>query len=210
MYLMKLLRTQKLCKIAHFVGIDEAGRGPIAGPVAIGLVAVPSDFPLSFFEGIKDSKQLTAFDRERWALKAHTALDRGTLHYSVCFSSPAQIDRAGITVAIEDAIQKAVEAVEVKLSRTCVFLDGSLRGPEHAAFRKVSVRGDEHEPLISLASILAKVYRDHAMQKLAINYPLYGFERHKGYGTPEHYEAIKEHGLCFIHRKSFVKLTPTN
>jgi len=191
----------------HFVGVDEAGRGPIAGPVAVGVVAVPAHFPLSFFDGIADSKELTERAREYWALKAHEALDQGLLHYSVCFSSSGQIDRVGIVAAVEDAIQKAVAAVDVRLSKTCVFLDGSLKGPENAAYRKISVKGDEYEPLVSLASILAKVYRDHAMEKFGKKYPHYGFEKHKGYGTREHYEAIKEHGLCAIHRKSFVKLS---
>lgn len=197
--------TSKSCAVQHFLGVDEAGRGPIAGPVAVGVVAVPPTFPFSFFDGIEDSKQLSVVAREQWALKAHEALDRGLLHYSVCFSSPAQIDRMGIVAAVEDAIEKAVAAVEVKLGKTCVFLDGSLKGPD-AAYRKVSVRGDEFEPLVSLASVLAKVYRDHAMEKLGRKYPQYGFHKHKGYGTREHYEAIKEHGLCSIHRKSFVKL----
>lgn len=202
------LRTPRSCNITHFVGVDEAGRGPIAGPVAVGVVAVPSEFPRSFFEGIRDSKQLTERGRETWALRAHEALDEGLLHYSVCFAAPVQIDRLGIVAAVEDAVHKAVEAVEVRLSRTCLFLDGSLKGPEKAAHVKVAVRGDEHEPLIALASILAKVYRDHAMVKLAHKYPEYGFDKHKGYGTKEHYEAIREHGLCALHRKSFIRLTP--
>lgn len=200
-------RESKSCAVKHFVGIDEAGRGPIAGPVSVGVVAVPANFPLSFFDGISDSKELTEKARERWALKAHEALDSGLLHYSVCFSTAAQIDSMGIVAAVEYAIAKAVEAVGVRLSRTCVFLDGSLKGPEAAAHRKVSVRGDEYEPLVSLASILAKVYRDHAMKKFAQKFPQYGFENHKGYGTREHYEAIKKHGLCVLHRQSFVKLS---
>lgn len=197
----------KVPEVRHFIGVDEAGRGPIAGPVAVGVVAISAGFPLSFFEGIKDSKQLSVAEREAWALKAHEALAGGLLHYSVCFSSPSQIDRMGIVFSVEDAIEKAVAAVGVRLGKTCVFLDGSLVGPENAASRKVSVRGDEYEPLVSLASILAKVYRDNAMEKLGKKYPQYGFHKHKGYGTKEHYQAIKEHGLCPIHRKSFVKLS---
>lgn len=203
-----LLYTPRSCNIKHFIGVDEAGRGPIAGPVAVGVVAINAAFPFSFFKGIRDSKQLSESQREMWALKAHAALDRGMLHYSVCFSTPQQIDRMGIVAAVEEALSKAIEAVDVRLSKTCVFLDGSLPEPSRAAHTRVANKGDEYEPLISLASVLAKVYRDHAMVKLARKYPHYGFDQHKGYGTRDHYEAIKEHGLCDLHRKSFITLTP--
>lgn len=195
----------KTTKTAHFIGVDEAGRGPLAGPVAVGVVSIPTHFPLSFFEGIRDSKELSEEAREAWALKAQAALSLG-LHYSVCFSSSMQIDRLGIVAAVEEASAKALAALDVRLKRACVFLDGALAAPEGAGQCKVSVRGDVCEPLVSLASILAKVYRDSAMERFSRRYPEYGFERHRGYGTPEHYAAIREHGLCAIHRRSFVTL----
>lgn len=192
--------------ITYFLGVDEAGRGPIAGPVAVGVVLIRDGFPADFFDEIADSKQLTEPMRERWHKKASIARDAGLLNFDVAFASAEQIDEMGIVPAVARAMQEALFRLDFKPKKTCLFLDGSLKGPEHIAHVRIAVRGDMHEPLISLASIMAKVERDRLMERLSTQYPGYGFEVHKGYGTSEHYLALKRLGLSPLHRRSFIHL----
>ncbi len=187
----------------YLIGVDEAGRGPLAGPVAVGAVMIPLDFDWSLIEGVKDSKQLRAQVRERIFAETEVLARRGKLKYAVRFSSSAMIDELGIARAVKRALTVAIGALEADPLECTVLLDGSLYAPSEFADQRTIIRGDETEPVISLASIAAKVSRDRRMEKLALEYPQWGFDVHKGYGTLDHRRAISRVGLSDIHRASF-------
>jgi ribonuclease HII len=187
----------------YVIGIDEAGRGPLAGPVAVGAVMVPEDFDWSLIEGVKDSKQLRPQIREELFEKLQSLERRGKLRYAVRFSSSQSIDRIGIVRSIRRALVCALEALEPDPAVCTVLLDGSLYAPRQFVDQRTIIRGDQSEPVIGLASIAAKVLRDRRMEKLALEYPSWGFDIHKGYGTLEHRRAISAHGLSDLHRASF-------
>ncbi|HEY4517553.1 MAG TPA: ribonuclease HII [Candidatus Paceibacterota bacterium] len=191
-------------RIKYIIGIDEAGRGPVAGAVSVGAVLIPARFDWAPWQGVRDSKQLTALARERWYGRIAEAQNGGGLRYSVSFTGSSQIDRGGIVPAIRAALARSLLKLETDPFECLVLLDGSLKAPEEYRFQRTIIRGDQLEPVISLASIVAKVSRDRQMVQLAKKYPLYGFESHKGYGTRQHYASIKKHGLCAIHRESFL------
>jgi len=184
------------------LGVDEAGRGPLAGPVAVGVVALPLGFDvLAEFPTVKDSKMLGPQKREKIFVEVERRASRGDLHFAVRFSSHDYIDRFGITHAVQTAVWSGVRELSSPAHAT-VMLDGLLRAPKEYLQRTV-VHGDGLVPVIGLASILAKVTRDRTMEQLARLYPEYGFDQHKGYGTREHYVALRKHGLCDIHRKTY-------
>lgn len=189
----------------YIIGIDEAGRGPLAGPVAVGTVKIKKDFNKKFFKGIKDSKKLTEEERGTWFELAKNAQKRKELFFSVSLISNTIIDKHGISKAIKIGINKNLEKLSVSKKESYILLDGSLKAPIEYKNQFTIIKGDEKIPLISLASIVAKVTRDRYMKNLAKKYPKYGFEKHKGYGTEEHRRAIKKHGSISIHRKSFIK-----
>lgn len=189
------------------LGADEAGRGPLAGPVAVGAVLVPEGFDVAReFPGVRDSKQLTEKARDGLFAKLEERAARGDLRFRVEFEDAATIDSEGIAFAVRRALHRAVNVLAPDAALvTKVQLDGSLRAPPEYA-QETIIDGDELVPLISLASVAAKVTRDRLMVTLAAAYPLYGFERHKGYGTAAHYEQLRAHGLCAIHRRTFIHL----
>lgn len=164
---------------------------------------IESGFDLSFFSGIRDSKQLSEKEREAWYLTVRQAHDAGLLRYAVTTSSHEVIDRRGIVPAIRSSIDRVLVRLEADPKRCALILDGGLRAPSVFLRQETIIRGDESEPLISAASIMAKVTRDKLMKRLGRRFPAYGFEVHKGYGTKKHREAIGEYGLCDIHRLSF-------
>jgi ribonuclease HII len=178
-------------------GVDEAGRGPLAGPVSAAAVILdPDNVP----EGLADSKVIPAFRRE----ELYAEIMRSALAVSVAFSSPDLIERLNIRGATLDAMRRAVRGLSLR--PTTVEIDGKdvphgLNLPARAI-----VDGDALVPAISAASIIAKVTRDRLMVKLAAEFPLYGFERHMGYGTAEHTRAIDTHGPCRHHRRTFGRL----
>jgi ribonuclease HII len=188
------------------VGIDEAGRGPLAGPVAVGVVVAPVGVSAAIFDGVRDSKQMTELGREIWFEKLRILEAEYGVRAHVEFSSAQYIDAYGIVPAVKRAMARALAVLEVDPSETSILLDGSLYAPQKFLMQKTIIRGDESEPIISLASVAAKVKRDKLMKRLALRYPDYGFEIHKGYGTKAHREAIKIHGPCDIHRRTFIKL----
>ena len=195
-----------LSAMRFMLGVDEAGRGPLAGPVSVGIVAVPEGFDVAReFPGVADSKKLSEKRREEifTMLEARTA--RGDARFRVEFESAGDIDREGIAVVIRRAVARGVNALAPDAALGRIQLDGALRAPAEYA-QETIVNGDELIPLISLASIAAKVVRDRLMVELAAEYPQYEFEKHKGYGTKTHYEMIEKHGLCVIHRRSFIHL----
>ncbi len=185
------------------IGIDEAGRGPLAGPVAVGAVMVPMDFDWSQLEGVRDSKKLSERAREK-IFESTRELERvAGLSFVVSTSSAAYIDTYGIVPAIKRALGEALARLNVEPSDCRVLLDGSLSAPVQYIYQETMIRGDDTEPIISLASILAKVMRDRLMKRLSPKYPAYDFHAHKGYGTASHVSAIARYGLSEMHRATF-------
>jgi len=191
--------------ISYIVGIDEAGRGPLAGPVAVGLVCIPKNFNKKLFGKAKDSKMLSEKVREEIFLETKKLHKEGLLKYAVSMVQAKAIDEKGISYAIKLCIKRCLKKCEVDPLKTRVLLDGSLKAPKEFKNQQTIIKGDQKEKVISLASIMAKVTRDRWMKRIAQKYPEYGFEIHKGYGTKKHRELIQKHGLCPIHRKSFCK-----
>ena len=185
------------------IGVDEAGRGPLAGPLAVGMVYLPSDFDIKgIFPGITDSKLLTEKKRNEFFAQLQLFHKRGILSYTVSFVAPSVIDERGLTKAVDLAVRRGIRRLAPDPAHTLVILDGLLHAPREY-LQKTIIGGDRSEPAISLASVAAKVARDRRMRHLARSFPEYGFEVHKGYGTKAHQRALSRFGLCDLHRKSF-------
>lgn len=191
--------------IRFFIGVDEVGRGPLAGPLCVGACLVKARAARSFLRGIKDSKQLSPEERARWASRLRGAAAEEHCRLSTVFVGEERIDRDGLAAALTRAVCRALRRLGVAPESCLVLLDGGMRAPKTFPFQKTIIGGDESVPLIAAASIIAKVRRDQYMIRLAKQLPQYGFERHKGYGTKEHYQALWKYGLSPVHRKSFLK-----
>lgn len=176
-------------------GVDEAGRGPLAGPVCAAAVIMPEGL---IIEGVNDSKKLTSKKRE----KLFDIIKNEAICYSVAFASASEIDEINILNATHLAMTRAVEGLE-KVPEV-VLVDGNSL-PKWYYDSEAIVKGDAVCHSIACASILAKVSRDRLMLLEAEKYPQYSFEKHKGYGTKVHVQALKEYGPCPIHRKTFLK-----
>lgn len=187
--------------VRYIIGIDEVGRGPLAGPVAVGAV-LASRRMLRHFRDIKESKQLTPLQREEWVRKMESLLG-SELRIAVSMVSAKMIDRIGIVPSIRSALARSLEKLEVNANECQVLLDGGLYAPEHFVNQQTIIRGDATHTIIAMASVVAKVHRDKYMTRLSKKYPLYDFHTHKGYGTRNHKNALKEHGPSDIHRISF-------
>lgn len=186
------------------LGVDEAGRGPLAGPVAVGVVLVPEGFDVAReFPGVADSKKLSEKKREALFTELERRASQGDVRFVVELEDAAKIDSEGIVPAIRQAVSRGLNALAPDSSLVAVKLDGSLRAPAEYA-QETIIRGDSLVPVISLASIAAKVSRDRLMLELAKRYPEYGFEKHKGYGTRLHYDRLELYGPSAIHRRSFL------
>lgn len=215
----------------YLVGVDEAGRGALAGPVAVGLVGWPArntsrnvaggaiknflkDYPTG-----KDSKKLTPKQRDFWFDRIKELEKMGLLKTQVALVSNKVIDQRGINWAIKKGIEKCLREVgqcEVRLrahlksdfslasTQTLVLLDGGLKAPAEWVNQQTIIKGDEKELVISLASIVAKVTRDREMVKLSKRYSKHHLHKHKGYGTRLHYQKIAEFGLLVIHRETYL------
>ena len=196
-------------KRKYLVGVDEVGRGPLAGPVAVGVVIFFGKTMTKSLRPGRDSKQLSPILREEWFRKIKVAQKSGVLEYAVSFVSSKIIDRKGLSFAIRKALQISLKKVmrgrTISPSDCLILLDGGLKAPKEFCNQKTIIKGDEKEPTIALASISAKVLRDRKMVKMEEKYPKYGFAVHKGYGTKAHYGAIGKWGLSPIHRRSFLK-----
>ena len=196
------------------IGIDEAGRGPLAGPVVVGGVCYVhpicnyGSYSIPLLRGIKDSKQLTAGKREQWFNSIRASRD---FLYAVSVVSPAVIDRINIARATEKGVARVYKKIYKKLVLAAgikphmVILDGGLKLPADI-HHKVFIKGDERFPLIAAGSIIAKVTRDRIMRKLHKKFPQYRFDLHKGYGTALHYLMLEQHGISHAHRRSFIKI----
>ena len=189
--------------IRHVAGIDEVGRGPLAGPVVAAAVVLPIDFSVA---GVNDSKKLTAKKRE----ELFTAIVQQSLAYGIGMVDNCIVDEINILEATRRAMADAVRAADKKLLETA---GASI---EHLLIDAVSlkdvkipqtsiIKGDEKSVSIAAASIIAKVTRDRMMCEFHKVYPGYGFDKNKGYGTKAHFEGIAKHGICEIHRISFLR-----
>jgi ribonuclease HII len=186
------------------VGVDEVGRGPIAGPVAVcAFLWKDRDVPLP--EKIKDSKKLSPQKREEWFSVIEEWESSGVVSFEVSFVDSNTIDEVGISPSISQALNKALYRLKVDPKNVMILLDGGLYAPDQYSYQETIIKGDENESIIALASIVAKVTRDRYMEKISELYPVYGFDVHKGYGTKDHYMAIKKHGPSPLHRRSFLK-----
>ena len=192
--------------IAQVAGVDEAGRGPLAGPVVAAAVILPHVWQHSGFDerlrDLNDSKQLTEAQRENFfsILTAHPEV-----RFAIAIVDAATIDRINILQATHRAMNEALAKLEPQPEH--VLVDGkpvkTMKLPNTAI-----VKGDAKSYSIAAASVLAKVTRDRMMLEFHAQFPDYGFAEHKGYGTPQHLAAIAEHGACPIHRRSFAPLRP--
>lgn len=191
------------------IGIDEAGRGPLAGPVSVGTVLVKPDFDWTVIPGVGDSKKVTAKNREVIFRLATKLKKEGLIDFQVSLIGADVIDSKGIVSSIKLGMSKSLKGLQKRhdfLPKDVnIKLDGSLQAPIEFMNQETIIKGDSKELCIGLASILAKVTRDRHMEQLASKYPLYSFDVHKGYGTKNHLLCIKENGLTDIHRKSFCK-----
>lgn len=174
-------------------GVDEAGRGPLAGPVVVAAVILPPTFDCT---GIDDSKKLDAETREELAIRI-----KASAAYAIEFSWEEEIDRLNILWATMAAMSRALRALPRMPEKA--LIDGNRLPRDLPCPAQAIIDGDAKEPAISAASILAKTARDAFMRGQAELYPEYGFDRHFGYSTPEHLAALKEHGPCAIHRRTF-------
>lgn len=176
-------------------GVDEAGRGPLAGPVFAAAVILPEGFAL---EGVNDSKKLTEKKREQ--------LFESLIHqvsYGIGLATEGEIDRLNILNATYLAMQRAIR--DLPGETDYILIDGNRAPKDLPAPCETVVKGDGKVAAIAAASILAKVSRDRFMKQVHERFPQYGFDQHKGYGTKAHYEALKEHGISKVHRKTFLK-----
>lgn len=175
-------------------GVDEAGRGPLAGPVVAAAVILD---PASLIDGLDDSKKLSEATRERLAGE----IRRQALAWSVAEASAEEIDRLNILQATFLAMRRAVDGLSITPARA--LIDGNRVPPGLGCPAEAIVKGDGRIASIAAASILAKSHRDALMRRLAETYPQYGFDRHMGYPTAAHFAALAEHGPCPAHRRSF-------
>ncbi len=209
----------------YLVGIDEVGRGPIAGPVAVGIFIFSQPYDVhtkaglakatkqlrKIFPDIKESKQLSEKKREMWFAEIEKIKKKNEgstdIDFAVVFQSQKNIDSKGISHCIRLCIEKGLSKLTsgIDPDDVLVLLDGGLKAPERFKHQRTIIRGDVQEPIIALASICAKVTRDRRMRTVAKAFPEYGFDIHKGYGTKAHYDAIRKCGVTGEHRKSFLK-----
>ncbi len=174
-------------------GVDEAGRGPLAGPVVAAAVILPKGFRIA---GIQDSKQLTRAQRE----EMEERIKRKAV-WAVAAAPPSEIDRLNILWATMQAMQRALEALPHAPER--IFIDGNRCPSGLSIPAEAVIKGDARLACVAAASILAKTERDRILTRLGAEYPEYGFEKHFGYPTPEHLEALRRYGPCPHHRRSF-------
>lgn len=180
----------------NICGIDEAGRGPLAGPVVVAGVIMPKD---SFIEGVNDSKKVSEKKRE----KLYDIILNEAISYSVAIIGHDVIDEINILNATKQGVTQVVEGLDIKPD--LILVDALTHINTKGIPYDSIIKGDAKCYNISAASIIAKVTRDKIMREWDEIYPQYGFINHKGYGTAKHIQAIKEYGLCPIHRKSFTK-----
>ncbi|MDR2532611.1 MAG: ribonuclease HII [Oscillospiraceae bacterium] len=195
--LNELYEFDSIIRAEHGIicGVDEAGRGPLAGDVYAAAVILPAG---AVINGLDDSKKLTGKKRE----VLYAEITEKASAYSIAQASVAEIEELNILQAALLAMKRAVERLHIK---PCYALIDGDKKPHLGINCEAVIKGDSTSASIAAASILAKVSRDREMLELAQKYPQYGFDKHKGYGTKLHYDALREHGPCAVHRMSFLK-----
>lgn len=215
-------------KSSYIIGIDEVGRGPIAGPVAVCAFICKPDFfdSIEIDIPLRDSKKLTKNYREKWFEYLNDEKKKGNCDFAVSMVSAEWVDRVGIVRSIQKALDASLGKIITQnhknfsplypqagsdtsknsydLALYRIFLDGGLKAPKEYINQETVTKGDELHPVISCASIVAKVSRDNIMANHAKDYPNYGFDKNSGYGTKAHYDAIKTYGQTTLHRKTFI------
>ncbi|MCH5267476.1 MAG: ribonuclease HII [Lachnospiraceae bacterium] len=185
----------KYCQFQAICGVDEAGRGPLAGPVVAGAVILPVDTEILY---LNDSKKISASRRE----ELFEEIKEKAVSWALGIASPERIDEINILQATYEAMQQAVTAL---MPAPDLLLVDAVTIPGVAQKQVGIIKGDARSVSIAAASIVAKVTRDHMMMEMDAQYPEYGFSSHKGYGSPAHIEAIKKYGPSPIHRRTFIK-----
>ncbi|MBF8265396.1 MAG: Ribonuclease H [Dehalococcoidia bacterium] len=180
-------------------GLDEVGRGALAGPVGAGAVILPTNIDISLLDGVRDSKELTPAQRESLSPR----IKKVALAFGIGMVSSEMVDEIGIVEATRRAMAQAIKKLGV--SPEFLLVD-ALKLPKILLPQKAIIDGDKLSLSIACASIIAKVARDHLMINVEKKYPGYGFARHKGYGTPEHLDCLERFGPCPIHRRTFAPI----
>lgn len=180
----------------YVCGVDEAGRGPLAGPVCAAAVILPDGLEI---EGLNDSKKISEKKREQ----LFDVIIEKAIAYSIAFGTVEEIEQVNILNATFLAMNRAIEGLSVKPD--FALIDGNRVPKDIKIPCKTVIKGDGKSYSVAAASILAKVTRDRLLLEADEKYPQYGFAKHKGYGTKAHYEAIKQYGICELHRPSFLK-----
>ena len=193
------IEERTVLELSPIAGVDEAGRGPLAGPVVAACAVIPLDYPFYY---LKDSKKMSEKRRE----SLFEDLQKEAIAFGIGIVSPERIDEINILQATYEAMREALKDMEKHFSLSPkILLNDAVTIPGIPIPQKAIVHGDAKSLSIAAASVLAKVTRDHIMLKYDEQYPEYGFKQHKGYGTKVHREAILTHGPCPIHRRSFLK-----
>jgi len=190
---MRRKEEPRLKHLPGVAGLDEAGRGPLAGPVFAAAVILPKGF---HYKGLNDSKQLDAKTRERLAIRI-----KKTAIWAVTYADVEEIDRLNILWASMAAMCRALNLLSIRPERALV--DGNKLPRDLPCAAEAVIDGDAKYACIAAASIIAKTERDRYMREICSRYPEYGFGKHFGYSTPQHKAAIRAHGICEIHRRSF-------
>lgn len=177
------------------MGIDEVGRGCLAGPLVAGAVLLGRSIP-----GLRDSKKLTRTQRE----ELDEIIRKKALAFGLGWVPASELDAVGLTEAVRRAMQRAL--AQITGSYTEIVIDGNYNFLRHEPLAKCIVKADDLVPAVSAASIIAKVARDNFMVAASQEHPVYGFERHVGYATPQHRSALDTHGMCILHRQSFAPI----
>jgi len=191
----------------YIIGIDEVGRGPLAGPVVVGAFCVAvkdSEKVLALLHGITDSKKISEKKREKYTLVIKDLHNQGLVNVAISAVSARRIDSNSIVPSLQSALDSCLEKLNLNPDEAFVYLDGGLHAPADYDQETV-IKGDSKIWQIGAASVVAKVLRDKKMIEYGKKYPEYGFEKHKGYGTQKHRDAIKEFGIIDIHRRTWIK-----
>lgn len=196
----KLSRKYKKMGVTHIVGIDEAGRGALAGPVSVGAVKMSVEYYPTWLQGIQDSKKLSPKKREEWLQKLE---QDSNIQSAYALIDNKHIDTKGIVSAVKVGIARVLKKVSANPACCVIVLDGGIKAGSEYTQQETIIKGDENVACIALASITAKVHRDAYMVELDEVYPEYQFARHKGYGTKLHKKAIRKHGISNKHRITF-------
>jgi ribonuclease HII len=193
-------------EIKYIVGVDEVGRGPLAGPITFCALKLPIDFVAKGFgRKIKDSKLLPPKKRKEIFQKIEKLKKKNIIKYALHSCSNEEIDTIGLGKVVKICIANALEKLKLNPEESYVLLDGGIKAPKEYKNQKTIIGGDAKVRAISFASIVAKIWRDNKMISLSKRYPKYQFHKHKGYATDLHCDLIREHGLSSLHRKSFCK-----